>query len=586
MCGITAFSGQALAPELVFKGLKKLEYRGYDSWGIAFQSSGDLKVVKRVGRIGGFSQEFSPAGKAIGHTRWATHGRVEQGNAHPLLSNDKRIAVVHNGIIENFQHLRGFLEGKGFRFESETDTEVIPNLIQLFKSEGCDLFESVRKTMQKLKGRYAFAVLDKESGKLMAARKGSPLVAGLAEQGIFLASDVTAFLDSTKNAVFLDDNELIEANQGLRVFDAGTGEEKRKEVKEIAWSAEQAKKEGFDFFMLKEILEQKESIARAVNQEDQAIEEVAKAINNSFGSFLIGCGTAGKVCLTGTYLFSRVADKHVNFSFGSEFPSYDHFLTDKTLMIAVSQSGETADTLEAIEAGKKKGVKVLSLINAVGSTMERLSDFVLPVKAGPEICVASTKATTGQLAIITLLAYACAGKLEEGKKLLERAVKNINEMLGESFLEEVKALARRIKEQENLYIIGRGLNYPVALEAAIKLQEVSYIHAEGFAGGELKHGPLALIGEGTPCIVLVAKDETEQEILGNAMEVKARGGFIIGISPEANPVFDVHIKVPEAGNASPIVNLVPVQLLAYYLSVLRGLNPDYPRNLAKSVTVK
>ena len=347
-----------------------------------------------------------------------------------------------------------------------------------------------------------------------------------------------------------------------------------------------SEKGDYPHFMIKEVLEQRDTVSRAIKQSDGEIMEVAKMLNDSFGSFFVACGTAGKVALAGTNLFSRIANKHVNFSVSSEFPNYTHFLTDKTLMIVVSQSGETADTLEAMDAARAKGVKIVGVVNVMGSTITRQADRFLLVKAGPEKCVASTKATTGQLAIVTLLAYACAGRLEEGRELLEDASAKINAILTEEYVANIRALAEKIKGWESMYIIGRGLNYPMALEAAIKVQEVSYIHAEGFAGGELKHGPIALISNGTPCIVLVANDETKPDILSNAVEVKARGGFIIGVAPKNNEVFDFWIPVPDVGNASPIVNIIPVQILAYHLAVLRGCNPDMPRNLAKSVTVK
>jgi glucosamine--fructose-6-phosphate aminotransferase (isomerizing) len=586
MCGIIACDCDQ-AVETVFQGLKQLEYRGYDSWGMAFLHNGTLQQLKETGRIDLVKEKKWPeASPCIGHTRWATHGKVCQENAHPVLSNNKKIAVVHNGIIENYQELRVFLKGKGFSFETETDTEVVPNLIQFFLQEN-DFREAVRQTALKLEGRYAFVALQEGEKNLVGARNGSPLVLGLAKQGIIIASDALAFSNKTNKVIFLDEQEMVEVNgQDFKVFNLTNGAEIQKESQELDLETEQAEKQGFDFFMLKEILEQKDSIWAAVEKNRDDYNKVAKLINDSFGTFLVGCGTAGKVCLTGTYLFSRIAKKHVNFAVGSEFPSYEHFLTPKTLMLCVSQSGETADTLEAIKAAKKKNVKVLSVLNAPGTTMERQSQASIFVHAGPEKCVASTKATTGQLTVLTLLAYACAGRLEEGLELMEKTCQEIREMLTEDYLQSTRELAEKMKNFESMYIIGRGLNYPLALEGAIKLQEVSYIHAEGFAGGELKHGPIALIDQGTPCIVLVANDETKTDMLNNAVEVKSRGGFIIGIAPENNEIFDAWIKVPDAGNASPIVNLIPVQLLAYYLATLRGLNPDFPRNLAKSVTVK
>ncbi|MBI5754721.1 SIS domain-containing protein [Candidatus Peregrinibacteria bacterium] len=379
---------------------------------------------------------------------------------------------------------------------------------------------------------------------------------------------------------------MVVLGEKVRCIDLETKKEIPKRTIEIHWSEKSAEKGSYAHFMMKEIMEQKTTIAETINQNETVIKKVADEIKNAFGTYLIGCGTAGKVCLTASYLFSRVAKKHVNAVFGSEFGSHKHFLTKDSLLIAVSQSGETADTLEAMEIAKEKGCKLITIVNVESSTMARMADIVIPIKVGPEKAVASTKATTAQLTVLTQIAYALAGKLNEGKQLLIAAASQINDMLNPRYEDHIKELAEKIKGVESMYIIGKDVNYPMALEAAIKLQEVSYIHAEGFAGGELKHGPIALITEGTPVIAIVANDETKKDILSNAMEVKARGGYIIGVSPETSEIFDYWIKVPDAGAASPIVNIIPIQILAYHLSVIRQNNPDMPRNLAKSVTVK
>jgi glucosamine--fructose-6-phosphate aminotransferase (isomerizing) len=337
--------------------------------------------------------------------------------------------------------------------------------------------------------------------------------------------------------------------------------------------------------MIKEIMEQKETIIRAINQNDDEIKKVAGAINRAYGVFLIGCGTAGNVCHTGEYIFSSIAKKHVNHVVASEFPGYRDFLTKRTLLIMVSQSGETADVLEAVRVAREKGAKVISLVNVRGSTLHRMSDFTFHINAGPEKAVASTKATTAQLAILYLLAYACAGRIEDGKRLLLEAASKINDMLNPRYNERIRSLASSMQRKKDIYIIGRSLNYPMAIEAAIKIMEVSYIHAHGFAGGELKHGPIALIAKNTPCIVLTG-DGSDQDTVNNAMEIKARGGYIIGVGPKKYDVFDFWLKTPDVGLASPMVNIIPVQLLAYHLGDLRGCDIDTPRNLAKSVTVK
>lgn len=588
MCGIFAYKGNRdNAAEIVIEGLKKLEYRGYDSWGIAYKNKAGIVVEKRVGKIGELDLEtisLPTSNVAIGHTRWATHGGVTEKNAHPHCNEDHSIVVVHNGIIENFRELKDRLIEKGHKFQSETDTEVVAHLVEEYMEEGFE--EAVKKAVKELKGRYAVLVMSKDSDKIIAARNGSPLIAGKGKDEFFIASDIPAFLKYTREVMYLDDNQIVVLNNVPKFYDLRTGEKVTKRIVTINWSPEMAEKGEYPHFMIKEIMEQKETIIRAINQDENEIMKLADEINKGFGTYLVGCGTAGKVCLAASYIFSHVAKKHINVSVGSEFPSYQHFIRQGSLVIAVSQSGETADTLEAIEVAKKKGAKVLSIVNVEGSTMDREADFTLRIKAGPEKAVASTKATTAQLAILTLLAYACDSRLSEGRKLLIETASKINDMLNPRYEKHIEKLAERLKGVESMYVIGKAENYAMALESAIKLQEVSYIHAEGFAGGELKHGPIALISSGTPCIVLVANDETRQDILSNAIEIKSRGGYIIGVSPENHEIFDFWIRVPDAGNASPIVNIIPVQILAYKLALMHQNNPDMPRNLAKSVTVK
>lgn len=589
MCGIAGYVGKRRVAPLLVDSLKRLEYRGYDSCGIATLDGGKVWIKKDMGKIddvdGKMDLKNLPGNIGFGHTRWATHGKVSKRNSHPQTDCKDRIAVIHNGIIENFSELKKRLKRKGHRFRSETDTEVIAHLIEDNLRSGLDLEEAVRKSMNSLKGRSAIIVAERGFPGLIAARTGSPLILGVGRDEYFIASDVPAFLDHTRKVMYLDDGEMVvvEGEPRFRNLTDGKGIEKR--VITIDWDAKQAEKGEHEHYMIKEILEQKETIMKAINQDEREIRRVANEINKAFGVFLTGCGTAGKVCQTGEYVFSNVANKHVNYVVSSEFPNYRNFLTKKTLLITVSQSGETADVLEAVKAAKEKGVKVISLVNVKGSTLDRVSDITFLIKAGPEKAVASTKATTAQLAILYLLAYACAGKLNEGKKLLLETASKINDMLNPRYEEYIKKLAKKICREKNVYIIGKALNYPMALEGAIKIMEVSYIHAQGFAGGELKHGPIALIEKGSPCIVLTANDGMNN-IIGNAMEVRARGGFIIGVGPKRNEVFDYWLKTPDVGLASPIVNIIPVQLLAYHLGVLRGCDIDQPRNLAKSVTVE
>lgn len=612
MCGIIAYKGKRSdAGTLVLKGLKKLEYRGYDSWGVAVHQGnwgqrGKIFVYKKVGKIGelNIKKIALPKGNlAMAHSRWATHGGVTQTNAHPHGSCGNKVVIIHNGIIENYIELKKELLKKGHRFISETDTEVATHLIeerlkrnkkQISKGKYQELKDrnflfqkAVQEALAQLKGRYAFLAMAEEGDALIAARRGSPLIVGKGrEKEYFVASDIPAFLEYTNQVMYLDDEEMVVLDGGHTFVNLKNGKPVQKRIVKIHWKPQEAEKGRFPHFMLKEIMEQKETIHRAINQDEKLIKRVSVEIKKAFGTYLVGCGTAGKVCMAASYLFSKIAKMHINVEFGSEFPNFHHFIKKQSLLLAVSQSGETADTLEAIEVAKKKGAKIFTIVNAEGSSMDRLADISIHLKAGPEKAVASTKATTAQLAILTLLAYTCAEKLNEGRKILLEAASQINDMLNPRYEEHIFKLARKIQHVESMYVIGRGVNYPMALESAIKLQEVSYIHAEGFAGGELKHGPIALITKGTPCLALVANDETRREMLSNAMEIKARGGFIIGVAPQCEEVFDYWIKVPDVGNASPIVNIIPIQILAYQLAILRKNNPDMPRNLAKSVTVK
>jgi glucosamine--fructose-6-phosphate aminotransferase (isomerizing) len=426
---------------------------------------------------------------------------------------------------------------------------------------------------------------------MIAFRKGSPLIVGLKKDNgfseVFVASDIQAFLHKTKQVMYLDDNQIVIINSSPEFYDSKTGEVIEKRLIQIDLDASEAQKQGHDHFMLKEIMDQKETLRKAINQDVSDLVHVAQEINNAKGVFFIGCGTAARVCHLAEYIFSEIADKHINFIPASEFENYKSFLLPETLVIAVSQSGETADVMSALEIAKEKNSKIISILNVPGSSMSKISDYNFLINAGIEKAVASTKATTSQIAVTILLAYACAGKLEEGVRTLADLAGEVNDMLNPRYSEHIKNLARQIVDSRNIFIIGRGFNYPLALESAIKIMEVSYIHAQGFAGGELKHGPIALIEKLTPVIALVANDDVKKEIISNAIEVKSRGAYIIGIAPENNEVFDYWIKTPDVEpETSPIVNLIPIQLLAYYLGILNGYDVDYPRSLAKSVTVK
>jgi len=421
----------------------------------------------------------------------------------------------------------------------------------------------------------------REKNEIAAFKNGSPLIIGMGKDRFFVSSDALPFLEYTNKTIFLEDGDLVFIGDKVR-FSNG----KEPTVQEVEWTAERAQKGAFPHFLIKEIMEQPVTLEKSILQNEEHLREIATAVTGARGSFFTACGTAGYAALTASYFFAKIAQKHVNFCVASEFPSYKHFLTDKSLVLAFSQSGETADTLDAIAAAKEKNAKVVGIVNVPSSSQTRQSDHYLLTNAGPEIAVCSTKAFTAQLSVGLLLAYAAAGKFEEGKKLLKDTAKNLGETLNDVYLEKIKSLAKILAKKQHIYVIGKGFNYPTALEIALKIKEVSYIHAEGFASGELKHGVITLIEKGTPCIAIIANDENKTAVLTGATEIKARGGYIIGIAPENNAIFDFWIPVPDVGNASPIVNAVPGQLLAYYLGVELGYDVDFNRNLAKSVTVR
>lgn len=594
MCGIIAVVGaKNNANRIVVNGLKNLEYRGYDSWGIAYRDKNLIRSRKNIGKLSG-SEEIldsistQPASLSMGHTRWATHGATTKANSHPHFSCDRDIAVVHNGIIENYQELRQQLESAGHKLRSETDTEVIAHLVEDEFKKSRSLTEAVGRALQQVKGAFAIAVAHEQSNTLVGARRGSPLVVGLGKDQKFLASDIPAFLTETNEVIFAEEGDLIElTEETIKIYSLDSGKKRDYKVDTISWSQEQAQKGEFDHFMIKEIFDQPSALEKVIAHSRLEIEALAEIINNSFGTYFTACGTAYHAALGATYLFSRIAHKHVNVCVASEFPNYEHFLKEQTLLVLISQSGETADTLEALRAAKRRGSKTMGIVNVQGSTLVRESDHHILTQAGPELCVLATKSFTSQLALVTLLAYASQDQYFEGRELVLSATSAIKEMLNDQDkISQIKRIAKSIAKTEHLYTIGRGLNYPTALEAALKIKEVSYIHAEGFAGGELKHGSIALIEKGTPVIVFASNDETKAEIISNAMEVRSRGAYVIGISPENNEVFDEWIPVADLPNAMPIVGSVPAQILAYYLAIERGTDPDKPRNLAKSVTVK
>ena len=587
MCGIFGYVGdQQKAAEVVLRGLKALEYRGYDSWGIAVGKGQKLLTEKHIGKIGEARTKLTGGLIGLGHTRWATHGGVTVENSHPHLDCQQKIAVVHNGIIENFEEIKKQLLEKNHTFRSETDTEVIPHLIEE-NLQRYSLVESVRRAFNQLKGLNAVIVMDPNTEVFIAAKTGSPLVVGFADDANFLASDASSLLPHTRIVHFLEDGELVAVSKNeVSLFDVVSGKRLNLKKQELRWSVEEAELGRFPHFMIKEISEQPKVLNEILGQTSKLIPSTARLIEEAFGTYMVGCGTAAYAALCGTYLFSRIARHHVNFSFGSEFSYLTDFLTPESLVVAFSQSGETIDIIEAVKKSKEKQAQVLAITNVLGSTLYRLADHKLLLNAGPEKCVLATKSFTAKLAILLLLAEELNGSLATGKEKLRKAIDEVEKLLSPKGQTLIKRLAKKISSKEHIYVIGRGLSYPVALESALKIKEVSYIHAEGFAAGELKHGVIALIEKGTPCIVFAPNDETYGAVLSGAMEIKARGGLIIGVSFQPNAVFDFFIEVSDCGDASSIPNTVVAQLLGYYLALEKGYDPDKPRNLAKSVTVK
>ncbi|RJQ37959.1 glutamine--fructose-6-phosphate transaminase (isomerizing) [Candidatus Microgenomates bacterium] len=587
MCGIFGYVGKNdNAAQAVLEGLKTLEYRGYDSWGIAVKTGKKLSLEKHVGKIGNATVNLPKSFLGIGHTRWATHGGVTVENAHPHLDCKKEIAVIHNGIIENFLELKEDLIKKGHKFKSETDTEVVAHLIEDYLNEE-GFANAVKDTFNRLKGLNAIVVAYSPSKEIIAAKTGSPLVVGINHDGYYIASDASGIVKHTKKVIFLNDNQMAILGAQLKLISLPKGEEIKQVIHDLKWEFEDSNKGDYKHFLVKEIFEQPRVIENIALNYNDSTRRLAQLIEKAFGTFMLGCGTASYAALAGTYLFSRIAKKHVNFSIGSEFNYLEDYLTPKSLVIPISQSGETIDVVGSIENAKKRGSKIAAIVNVLGSTLYRQADYKIMVGAGPEKAVVGTKSFTGMVAVLLLSAYTLAKRQKEGKELLLKVVKNLEDILQPKYIENIKNLAKKLKNKEHIYLIGRGLSYATSLEATLKIKETSYIHAEGFAGGELKHGVIALIEKGTPCIAIAPNDETYSDIISNAQEIKARGGFIIGIGPRENEVFDYFLKTEDVKDATIIPQVVIAQLLAYNLALEKGISdPDKPRNLAKSVTVK
>ena len=592
MCGIVGFVGDTPAAATALNALRKLEYRGYDSAGMATVHDSRLWVKKGVGRLDDVEKNHGlsiiPGSVAIGHTRWATHGRVTTCNAHPHLDCKGRIAIVHNGVIENYQELRRFLESRGHVFSSETDTEVIAHLVgDQMGGKSLLLEKAVQRAIRSLEGTFSFlAIAIADPGKIVGAKKESPLVVGIGNGCYFAASDPLCFLDHTNEVVTVNDGE-VSVLTGQDVFFLNGGDTKmRRTASKVDWKWEDADKGKYEHFMLKEIMEQPAAVRRATAQDRESFTEVAMDILRANQVIITACGSSRYAALVGRYLFSKVAGKFCDVVMAPEFHYFSDSVDRNTVVIAISQSGETADVVEGVKRARSNGAKVFSIVNRSGTVLAGLSDKVIPLNAGPEIGVAATKSFSSQLAVFYLLAFAMNNRFESSAQKL-RDLSYAVSIAIDCNNGNLQQLALKCAESKDFYYIARGINFAVASEAALKLKEISYIHAEGLPAGELKHGTLALIDEGTPLVVICPKDYTFRETLTNAMEAKARGAYMIGVSDEPNESYDYWIRIPEVEELFyPMVTVVPLQLLAYHLAVSRGKDPDRPRNLAKSVTVK
>ncbi|MBI5440042.1 MAG: glutamine--fructose-6-phosphate transaminase (isomerizing) [Deltaproteobacteria bacterium] len=608
MCGIVGYVGSERCAPILVEGLRRLEYRGYDSAGIAVIEGDEIRVVRSVGKLGQLEERLlgvdlrGTAG--VGHTRWATHGRPSQENAHPHRVGD--VVVVHNGIIENYLSLRAELCAAGHCFASETDTEVIPHLVSRFVTQGAGLEEAVRQALGRLRGSYAIAVISlKEPRRLVAARRASPLVLGIGEGANYVASDIPALLSHTRRFVFLEDGDVAVLEPGgTRITDLAGAPVARK-VQNIQWSPAMAEKGGFKHFMLKEIFEQPRAVADTLSGRldltdgrirldgGDAADEIARRIRNLH---VVACGTSYHAGLVGKYWIERIARVPVQVDLASEFRYRDPILSSESGLVLISQSGETADTLAALAEGRSQGAPVLSICNAVGSSIPRASDAVLYTHAGPEIGVASTKAFTTQLVTLYLLAlYLGAERGTLSPEKLGEKIEFLRALPGvlEDVLKldrAVESVARSMLNARSALYLGRGLQFPIALEGALKLKEISYIHAEGYAAGEMKHGPIALVDGELPVVAIMPREACFEKILSNIQEVRAREGRIIAVATEGDDRIgetEAVLPVPDfAEELLPIITAVPLQLLAYHVAVQKGTDVDQPRNLAKSVTVE
>ncbi len=590
MCGIIGYIGKDKMAPIILDCLSALQYRGYDSSGLATVEDGHVICRKGVGAVEAVNKEYHldelSGSIGIGHVRWATHGRVSIDNAHPHLDCKSEIAIVHNGIINNYQSLKQKLE-RHHCFKSETDTEVISHLLEDYMAEGACLQQAVLNTTAELEGSYAIVtVSSREPDKLVAAKRESPLVVGIGKQGYFIGSDVVSLLGKADRIIPLEDDEIVVVTRSSATFYDRDGNKVPKRFEKVDGEWLIPSKNGHDHYMLKEIFEEPDTIEMALHQNDELMMEIALEILRAKQVVIIACGTSRHAALVGRYLFSNLTGIFCEVVMAAEFEYFSNSVDRNTVVIAISQSGETADVLAGVKMAKSQGARVISMVNVPGSSLARMSDRLMYLNCGPEVSVAATKSFIAQLVLFYLLTYTMLNQTEKARKMLREIANQIKENMLTNGT-EIRCLGEQLADTSVFYFLARGINFAIALEGALKMKEVSYIHAEGMPAAELKHGTLALIDKDTPVLAICPVDNTYSDTISNAMETKSRGAFVIGLSDQNNEIFDMWIKIPKVDEVFyPLVTMVPLQLLAYYAAIGRGKDPDRPRNLAKSVTVR
>jgi len=585
MCSIIGYYGNEIAAPIIVKGLKRMEYRGYDSVGVATESNSHIELKKGTGKVEEVNSKIQldtlPGKIGIGHTRWATHGKVTDVNAHPHPSNSGKLAIVHNGIIENFEQLKKELENNGYVFKSETDSEVIANLLQKNYQSTGNVKETMMKTVSEIKGHYAFVVMF-ENGQLAAARFHEPLIIGVGHNDFFLSSDVLGFIEYTDNAIYMENGNFVILDKGKFEMSDFNGNHIGYSITKVSKEFGDAYKGDYAHFTLKEIYEQPETILKAGEKTLDAIEKSADYIKHAKNIYVTGSGTSYNSALIAKNIFSKFAKIKVESIMSSELQFAQDSIEPNSILIAISQSGESADVLEAVKIARKVNCKIIAIVNLLTSSLAREADIVIGMNCGPEIGVASTKSFTSQLIIIYRILEKLNNEIKIDYNIISESVSKILENPT-----KILQIAKELKDISDIYVLGRGIHYPIAIESALKLKELTYIHAEGIPGGELKHGPLALMDSNVFVIIINPNDSTYSDTLTSAREIKARGAKIIGISDEKSDVYDYWIEIPKSDELTyPISETIPIQLLSYYAAIEKDADPDYPRNLAKSVTVK